>query len=119
MDQETSRQYAFKVDVEERAAFNRAVVANGVSAVTEIRRLVADFLGNQSRYGALLKAAGKKRMQEFAVKEVRINAHFDEPTLRRFTVTCQYANVSVGHVLREMVVCYAREHEPESEPVPF
>jgi hypothetical protein len=31
-------------------------------------------------------------------------------------VTCQYANLNVGHVLREIVVSYAREHEHESVP---
>lgn len=116
MDQADSRQYAFKVDVEERAAFNRAVEANGVSAVAEIRRLVADFLCDQTRHNEIVKSVSRKREHEFPVKEVRINAHFDDPTLRRFTVTCQYANLNVGHVLREIVVSYAREHEHESVP---
>lgn len=108
MGQTNNRQYAFKVDFEERLAFNQAVAANGGSAVTEIRRMVDGFLHDQSLYGWIMNASKHRKSPEFPVKEVRINAHFDDTTLRRFTVTCQYANVQVAHLLREMIIAYAQ-----------
>ena len=110
MDQTDSKQYAFKVDFEERAAFNQAVEASGLSATKEIRRMVDDFLRDPSRYSRMIKSPRAKKAQGFPTKEVRINAHFDDPALRRFTVICQYANVTVGYMLREMIVAYAQEH---------
>jgi hypothetical protein len=110
MRQTNCKQYAFSVDFKERAVFNRAVEANGVSAVKEIRRMVDDFLRDQSRYSEMMKSPKVKKAQEFPIKEVRINAHFDDLALRRFTVICQYANVIVGYMLREMIVTYAQEH---------
>ena len=101
------KQYAFKVDSEERAAFNRAVAAQGGSSVKEIRRMVEDFLNDRSRYGWIMNSPKAGQAQVFANKEVRINALFDEITLRRFSVTCQYASVTASYVLREMIIAYA------------
>jgi len=110
MSQINLKQYAFSVDFEERAVFNHAVEANGVSAVKEIRRMVGDFLRDQSRYSEIMKSPKVKKAPEFPTRAVRINAHFDDVTLRRFTVICRYANVITSYMLREMIVSYAQKH---------
>ncbi len=110
MSQETCRQFAFSVDIEERAVFNQAVEANGATAAREIRRMVDDFLLDQSQFSEMMKSSRMNRIQTFPTKEVKINAHFNDVALRRFTVICQYANVTVAHMLREMIVAYAQEH---------
>ena len=69
--------------------------------------MVDDFLNDRSRYGWVMKSPTAGEAQEFPNKEVRINALFDETTLRRFTVTCQYASLTVSYVLREMIIAYA------------
>ena len=111
MAQSVCKQYAFRVDSEERAAFNRAVAARGRSAVKEIRRMVDEFLDDQSGSREIIHSFRARKAQEFPHMEVRINALFNETALRRFTVTCQYANVTVNCVLREMIVTYARDYE--------
>jgi hypothetical protein len=115
MSQTKRTQYAFSVDFEERVAFNQAVKANGASSLTEVRRMVDDFLRDQSPYSEIIKSSKKKAVQEFPTKKVRINAHFDGVSLRRFTVTCQYANLCVSNILREMVVAYAQKHTRASD----
>jgi hypothetical protein len=108
MNRSGCKQYAFKVDLEERSAFNSAVIANGKSAANEIRRMVEDYLLDQSRYrtiASLFKASGA---QAFINQEVRINAYLDETSLRRLSVSCQYANITVNHMLRAMIVAYVK-----------
>ena len=103
------KQYAFSVDFEERIAFNQAVKANGVSAIKEMRRMVDDFLRDQSLYSEIMKSSREKTAQEFPTRKVKINAHFDDLCLRRLTVICLYANVSVSNILRGMIIAYAQE----------
>jgi hypothetical protein len=110
MGQTNCKQYAFSVDFEERVAFNQAVKANGVSAIEEMRRMVDDFLRDQSLYSEIMKTSRKTTAQVFPTKMVKLNAHFDGISLRRFTVICQYANVCVSNVLREMIVAYAQKY---------
>lgn len=110
MGQTNCKQYAFSVDFEERLAFNQAVKANDVSAIQEMRRMVDDFLRDPSQYSEIMKASKGKAAQEFPTRKVKINAHFDDLSLRRFTVMCLYANVTVSNILRGMIVAYAQEH---------
>lgn len=108
MTQTNCRQYAFNVDLEERAAFNQAVKANGVSATQEMRRMVDDFLSDQSRHLELMKSCRLKAAQTFPTRKVKINAHFDDRCLRRLTVSCLYADVTVSNILRGMVIAYVQ-----------
>lgn len=110
MNQTNCRQYAFSVDFEERIAFNQALKANDVSAIKEMRRMVDDFLRDQSLFSEIMKSSREKAAQEFPTRKVKINAHFDDINLRRLSVTCLYANVTVSNLLRGMIVAYAQEH---------
>ncbi|MFZ2269814.1 MAG: hypothetical protein WAV95_19750 [Azonexus sp.] len=109
MSQAICKQYAFSVDFEERVAFNQALKANDVSAIQEMRRMVDDFLRDQSRYREIMKSSREKAAQEFPTRKVKINAHFDDLSLRRLSVTCLYANVTVSNILRGMIVAYAQK----------
>lgn len=110
MSQTSCKQYAFSVDCEERSAFNQAVKANGLSAIAEMRRMVDDFLRDQSLFSEIVKSSRVKTVQEFPTGKVKINAHFDDLSLRRLTVSCLYADVTVSRILRGMIVAYAQTH---------
>lgn len=115
MSQTDRKQYAFSVDFEERAAFNQAVKANGLSAMTEVQRMVDDFLRDRSQYNEILESSGRNPEQGFQTKMVKINAHLDGASLRRLTVTCLYANVCVSNILRSMIVAYPHKRARFSE----
>jgi len=112
MNRSGCKQYAFKVDLEERSAFNRAVIEKGESAANEIRRLVDDYLLDQSRYRDVASFLKKGGANAFINTEVRINAYIDKTAFRRLSVSCQYANITVNHMLRAMIVTYVKQDSP-------